>query len=144
MKLLEIILARHSAAYQPGESLDGRVVWRSTRTLAPPIVRLFWRTTGKGTVDTGIVASLALDDPRQDDEHPFSFTLPTHPCSFSGRLISLAWGVEVVLARGKIAASTGFVLAPGGREIRLPAVYAPVAKARSNRLEEDWALKSSS
>lgn len=144
MKSLEIILSRYLASYRPGETLEGRVVGVGTFTLAPPIVRLVWRTTGKGTADTAIVASLALDDLRLDDEHPFSFALPSHPCSFSGRLISLDWGVEVVLARDKIAASTGFVLAPGRRRIGLPTVYRPVAKVRSTTLDLDWRRKSSS
>jgi hypothetical protein len=107
MKSLAITLARQPVAYRPGETLEGRVAWRNARILSPATVRLVWRTAGKGTAYAGIVALLKLKDPRRDDDRPFAFALPTHPCSFSCRLISLFWCVEVTLARGTFAWTPG-------------------------------------
>ena len=47
------------------------------------------------------------------------FTLPVQPWSFSGRLISLVWGIEVVDAASQRSARVEFVAAPEGREIHL-------------------------
>jgi len=79
--------------------------------------RLFWFTRGKGTEDVGIVATERVPDPTAQGRHRVRFTLPEAPYSFSGKLISLVWAVELVA--DKTAARWEFVLAPEGREILL-------------------------
>ena len=80
--------------------------------------RLFWFTRGKGTEDVGVVATEHVPAPGAHGEHRVRFTLPEAPYSFSGRLISLIWAVELVA--DNTAARWEFVLAPEGREILLP------------------------
>jgi hypothetical protein len=80
--------------------------------------RLFWFTRGKGTEDVGVVATEQVPAPGAHGEHRVRFTLPEAPYSFSGRLISLIWAVELVA--DTTAARWEFVLAPEGREIVLP------------------------
>ena len=80
--------------------------------------RLFWFTRGKGTEDVGVVATEVVPAPGAQGTHRVRFTLPEAPYSFSGRLISLIWAVELVA--DKTAARWEFVLAPEGREILLP------------------------
>jgi hypothetical protein len=82
--------------------------------------RLFWFTRGKGTEDVGVVAKELVPAPGAHGEHRVRFTLPEAPYSFSGRLISLIWAVELVA--DNTAARWEFVLAPEGREILLPQV----------------------
>jgi hypothetical protein len=79
--------------------------------------RLFWFTRGKGTEDVGVVATRLVPAPGAHGEHRVTFTLPEAPYSFSGRLISLIWAVELVA--DQTAARWEFVLAPEGREILL-------------------------
>jgi hypothetical protein len=78
---------------------------------------LFWFTQGKGTEDVGVVAKEIVPSPGADGTHRVRFTLPEAPYSFSGRLISLIWAVELVA--DDAAARWEFVLAPDGREIVL-------------------------
>ena len=80
--------------------------------------RLFWLTRGKGTEDVGVVATALVPAPGAHGTHRVRFTLPEAPYSFSGRLISLIWAVELV-ADNTAAARWEFVLAPEGREILL-------------------------
>ena len=47
------------------------------------------------------------------------FVLPPAPYSFSGKLISLIWAVEVVAEGIKEASRLEFTLSPDGREITL-------------------------
>ena len=80
--------------------------------------RLFWFTRGKGTEDVDVVATEPVPAPGAHGERRVRFTLPDAPYSFSGRLISLIWAVELVA--DNTAARWEFVLAPEGREILLP------------------------
>ena len=79
--------------------------------------RLFWFTRGKGTEDVGLVSTSVLTEPRAQGERRVRFTLPDGPYSFSGRLISLVWAVDLVA--DTTAARWEFVLAPEGSEIVL-------------------------
>jgi hypothetical protein len=126
---LDISLDRSPAAYRPGERLDGRARWDNADGIRTATVRLFWTTSGKGTTDTSVVAEQALATPNPRDERTFSFTLPASPPGFSGSLITLTWGVELVLDPGESAVHREFILGPDAIEIRLPKVVAdPAAK----------------
>ena len=85
--------------------------------------RLFWFTRGKGTEDVDVVATEPVPAPGAHGERRVRFTLPDAPYSFSGRLISLIWAVELVA--DSTAARWEFVLAPEGREIVLPQLSSP-------------------
>jgi len=85
--------------------------------------RLFWFTRGKGTEDVDVVATEPVPAPGAHGERRVRFTLPDAPYSFSGRLISLIWAVELVA--DNTAARWEFVLAPEGREIVLPQLSSP-------------------
>jgi hypothetical protein len=45
--------------------------------------------------------------------------LPETPYSFSGRLISLLWALELVAPPSKTVGRQELVVAPGGQEVRL-------------------------
>jgi len=104
--------------FAPGETINGHVSWHGSQDVRMAEVRLFWQTRGKGSVDVGVVAVEKLDLPGPIGQGTFSFVAPQAPPSFSGRLISLVWGVELVLEPGE-SASQDIVIAPGGKEIPL-------------------------
>lgn len=52
----------------------------------------------------------------------FRFQLPEAPYSFSGKLISLAWALELIAYPSKEVVRREIVLAPGGSEVRLESV----------------------
>ena len=104
--------------FVPGETIRGTVSWQATQEMRLAEVRLFWQTRGKGSCDVGVVAVESLDLPCPADQREFSFVAPHAPPGFSGRLISLVWGVELVL-EPEGSASRDIVIAPGGKEISL-------------------------
>jgi hypothetical protein len=116
---LEIFLADQQTAFRPGQKLRGSVLWVLAKAPRALEIRLFWRTQGKGTEDVGVVATTPVAGPAVAGEQEFEFVLPASPWSFSGKLISLGWGVEVVAEPDGQNALVEFVLAPDAREILL-------------------------
>ncbi len=104
--------------FAAGETISGVVSWHGSQDVRTAEVRLFWQTQGKGSNDVGVAAVETLDLPGPSGQREFSFVAPPAPPSFSGQLISLVWGVELVLDPGG-SASQNIVIAPGGKEILL-------------------------
>ena len=102
---------------QPGESVEFSALWALQKPPASVEARLFWSTRGKGTEDVEVIATLRVPSPAPAGEHVFRFELPLSPYSFSGRLISLTWAVELIA--GRASARCEFIVAPDGREIVL-------------------------
>jgi len=102
---------------KPRDVVELLAQWSLPSTLQTFEARLFWFTRGKGTEDVGVVATERVPAAGARGNHRVRFTLPEAPYSFSGRLISLIWAVELVA--DKTAARWEFVLAPEGREILL-------------------------
>ena len=78
---------------------------------------LFWHTKGKGTKDVGIIDTIRIDNPGTLGGRHFKFLLPHGPYSFSGKLISIIWALELTLPRGRNAAHKEITLSADGREI---------------------------
>jgi hypothetical protein len=106
-------------AFRPGDTIEGRAEWTLDSPPESLALRLFWYTQGKGTVDAGIVDTVRLENPSRSGERSFSFVLPDSPYTFSGRLISLLWAVEIVVLPSKEVHRLNFVLSPTGEEIDL-------------------------
>lgn len=106
---------------RPGEILRGTARWSGPATPDSAEARLIWFTRGKGTCDSAIVATETFAHPTPEEPHAFQFTLPDFPFSFSGKLVSVVWAVELVLDPDASAIAE-FILAPEGREITLPTI----------------------
>jgi hypothetical protein len=113
---LHIDLAGDRRAFQPGESVEGRVSW-TVNGASSAEVRLFWYTRGKGTEDVGLVDTVAFPDPQTTDQRTFRFVLPDAPYSFSGKLVSIVWAIELILEPGPSVERREFVMSPTGREV---------------------------
>lgn len=112
-------IAEGRRVFAPGDTLEGTASWHLD---APPEwveVRVYWRTEGKGDQDVDVVARERWEAPGADARHPFRFRLPDGPYSFSGHLITLYWGVELVAEPEEALASVDLTLSPTGGEIRL-------------------------
>jgi len=116
---LAVFLPGTRRAFAPGESLEVTLLWALAAKPATIDVRLFWVTRGKGTEDIEVVDRVSIREPAAAGEERCTFVLPAAPWSFSGKLISLVWGVEAVCTAPDLAAREEFVLAPGGAELRL-------------------------
>lgn len=108
-----------SDACRPGEPLRGEVRWELDAAPGPATLALFWNTEGFGTVDVEIVAREEISLALRAGELPFRFELPASPWSFSGRLVSLLWGVELAGRGLGEPVRRRFTLAPEGRPIDL-------------------------
>ena len=82
-------------------------------------LRLFWYTQGKGDQDVGVVATVPFPEPASQDRRDFRIPLPLGPYSFSGKLISLMWALEVVAEPGSRAGRLEITVSPTRREIQL-------------------------
>lgn len=82
--------------FKPGELIEGVATWQLDEEVEAIEVRLFWYTSGKGTQDVGIVRVLRTDSPNPTGHREFSIRAPESPYSFSGKLITLAWAIELV------------------------------------------------
>jgi len=120
MGWLQINTDGGKTAYLPGEAVSGSVRWQFEQRVDRMELRLFWYTRGKGTRDVGIAASQTIEAPQPEGNQSFSLALPEAPYSFSGRLISLLWSLELVIQPGGEAQATEIVMSPTGSEILLP------------------------
>ena len=113
------ISTNHQTNFRPGEWIEGKAIWQLGKSADWLEVRLIWFTQGKGDADISIEDKLRIEAPALNDSRPFGFQLPAAPYSFSGKLISLIWAIEVVAQGIKDAARFEFTLSPDGREIEL-------------------------
>lgn len=119
---LHIEIERNRTAFEPGEELTGTAGWTLDKPPRSVELRLFWFTRGKGTEDAGVVETVRFDQPMLEETRSFRLRLPDAPYSFSGKLISLVWALELVADPSKAVTRKEFVIAPGGRELLLPGV----------------------
>lgn len=116
---LGIFITDGRTGFRPGELLTVSALWALPVAPGTLEARLFWYTRGKGTEDVGVVAVETIAGAEAAGERSVTFTLPMQPWSFSGKLVSLLWAVELVAEPGGQAARAEFTLSPDGREILL-------------------------
>lgn len=104
-------------AYRPGDRIQGEVLWDLAEDYDEIVLSLGWWTSGTGTVDESVFDSLSWQKPGRIGKEPFSFTLPPGPFSFSGKLISLQWGLEFRSKKSSERGLQTFTLSPDGEEI---------------------------
>ncbi len=121
MNTLSITPQKQGTELRPGDEIAGEVSWQLDAQPKSVELRLFWFTRGKGTEDVGVAQTIPFDAPAVVERRPFHITLPDSPYSFSGKLITLAWALELIALPAKEAARFEFTLSPTGKEIRLDA-----------------------
>jgi len=119
---LKIVLHEDKAAFAPGETIRGVVEWNLDANPRRLDLSLFWYTDGRGTRDVGMVHTLRIDEPDARGSKDFSFALPDGPFSFSGKLISLIWAIELTCSPGSETTRREITVSPTGKEIVLGSV----------------------
>ncbi|MGE0269427.1 MAG: hypothetical protein AB7S78_13335 [Candidatus Omnitrophota bacterium] len=104
--------------FKPDSRIKGTVTWQLDKTPKNISVRLFWYTRGRGTEDVQLVDETQLGADRQG-QRGFDLQLPEGPYSFSGKLISLIWGVEAVVQPGGECSREEIIVSPVEKEIIL-------------------------
>lgn len=125
MSVLQVKLEGGRDAWRPGETLRGTASWQLDESVEALEVRLIWFTRGKGTQDVSVIDHHAFRMPALEGHDDFSFELPAGPYSFSGRLISLIWALELVTPKGRESERVEFVLSPFESEIVLGSAEDP-------------------
>lgn len=120
MSLLEIRSHDNRTQFRPGETLEGSVNWLLDKSAEALELRLIWFTRGKGDTDVSVEQTRRFEAPHLSGDDAFRFVLPEAPYSFSGKLISLVWALELVVIPGEDATQWEFSLSPTGQEVRLP------------------------
>ncbi len=124
MDKLSIHLSNDETICTPGQSLQGSVQWRLETAPEHLKLSLFWYTSGKGTRDVDVVEIVTFDRPGTLGSKDFSFDLPLGPYSFSGRLISLIWALELTCSPDSETVRREIIVSPTGREIILDSASA--------------------
>ncbi len=121
MRTLDISLRESRDFWRPGEVLGGEASWSLDAEPRGVEVRLFWFTEGRGNRDVGLVEAKRFETTERVGSCEFEFELPPCPYSYSGRLISIVWAIELIVLPAEDAAIERFVLGPNG-EVELPSV----------------------
>lgn len=119
MSWLSIKTNQNKTRFAPSEEVVGIAEWHVVRQLKSIELRLFWYTQGKGDQDAGIVDFVKYDSPEPDGQREFSLRLPEDPYSFSGKLISLMWALELVTDPSGEIAKLDIIVSPTQEEILL-------------------------
>jgi len=124
MNQLKIAVREDRTQFLPGDEIVAAAYWKLDAPPRSVEARLFWFTRGKGTQDVNVVETLRFDHPQVEEARPARFRLPEAPYSFSGRLVSLIWALELVVEPGSESARIELTVSPTGEEIdlRQPAV----------------------
>lgn len=119
MDWIQVETQNGANAFLPGEIVEGVASWQLDGPAETVELRLFWYTEGKGDRDLAVAETVAFPDPEAQDRRGFRLRLPAGPYSFSGKLISLNWALEVVAEPGSRAGRLPIVVSPTRREILL-------------------------
>jgi len=106
--------------FAPGDTLVFTLSIDASGTSGPLTAQLGWFTEGRGTRDAGIVWSERIPDMATGAERGFEIRLPEAPWSFSGKLVSVAWRLEVIDEKGRPLVAVPLVVAPAGEAVSLP------------------------
>lgn len=94
-----LILEVADKTIRPGGPVQGEILWDLESGPRSLYLSLGWWTSGRGDRDEFIVADREWTNPGPIGKESFSFTVPdTVVPSFSGRLISVEWGLQLSVA----------------------------------------------
>lgn len=113
----DIRIPEGQTSFRPGQIIRGSLSWLCEKPPKKAQLSLLWYTEGKGTEDVGVVDMMDIENPLASENRSFEFRLPVGPYSFSGRLISLIWALELQV--DKDVRRSEFVLSPSGNEVDL-------------------------
>ena len=116
--MIDVQLERSDNSFVPGENVCGSVQWSEMPDDSQSMeVRLIWYTTGKGDRDVDVIAVHTVEAIQSNGQSSFQFEAPDYPHSFSGKLISLVWAIEVIVFPSRHAEVKEITVSPSGSEI---------------------------
>jgi hypothetical protein len=103
--------------FAPGDRVSGLVHWQLDFPPNSAELRLLWYTQGKGTQDLQVIDVAKFDGATQSGDYEFEFTLPAGPYSYSGKLISILWTLELLIEPKSLSTRSDFTMGPDRREV---------------------------
>lgn len=119
MNSLQIDIVDGRTEFEPGAEIHVEVAWDFPEAPESVELRLVWNTVGKGDMDLEVVSTKHLELPSPREQRRETIALPVGPYSFSGKLISLVWALEVVVLPDEQTARREFTLGPRGQEVSI-------------------------
>ena len=119
MNQLAIQFDDDRTAFEPGETITVSTEWTLDDEPESIDLRLVWNTVGKGTTDIGVEKTISLETPGQSGSRSVELELPDAPYSFSGKLVSLVWALELVASPANKSCRAEITIAPGACEVML-------------------------
>jgi len=119
MSILRIKSDGSETWFLPGAAIAGDASWHLDAPAEAVELRLFWYTEGKGTQDVEVEDSIRIEQPEESGQAPFRFQAPEGPYSFSGRLISLSWAIELVALPSEETERLELVIGPQPVEVSI-------------------------
>ena len=116
---IEIHIDEERISFRPRETIAGTISWSLPLAPAQVTLELFWTTRGKGQVDSEVEQSVQVKQPAAAGEQRFELKIPDAPYSFSGKLVSLLWGVRLIIHPSQEQAQVNLTVSPTGQEINL-------------------------
>jgi len=112
MGVLQVTTRDNRTIFHPGDEILGTVTWQLERNPQAVELRLLWHTRGRGATDLSIVETVRFDFPRPSDRRDFRFRAPLAPHSFSGRLVSIVWALELVALPSQATTRLDLTISP--------------------------------
>jgi hypothetical protein len=106
-------------AFDPGDAITGTIRWSVEKPPREVTLSLFWRTSGRGTEDSGVEVTQTWETDALAGKEAFSVQLPPSPYSFTGSLIALTWGLELSTKKGGDVTSLDLIMSPTCSDIEL-------------------------
>ena len=116
---IQIHIDEERTSFRPRETISGTISWSLPVAPAQVTLELFWTTRGKGQVDSEVVQSVQIKQPAAAGEQRFELKIPDAPYSFSGKLVSLLWGVRLIIHPWLEQAPSSWHIPAPAAEVRL-------------------------
>ena len=117
--MFDLSTTGNRTAFEPGETIEVTADWLFETNFESVELRLVWYTRGKGDTDVSVVQRVPFEFPSLSETRQATLELPMAPYSFSGKLISLCWSIELVADDGDASHRLDITMAPSAQEVML-------------------------
>lgn len=116
--MLQIVLPNRST-FEPNEVVDIMIAWSLDQTPKNLELRLVWSTLGRGTQNLEIAHTEVFYPDAPSGQERLKLTMPAGPYSCHGLLVSIIWGLELVVLPSEDSTREEIFIAPGGKAVQL-------------------------
>jgi hypothetical protein len=116
--MLQIVLPNRTT-FEPNETIDLMIAWSLEKTPQSLELRLVWNTVGRGTQNLEIAHTEVFHPDAESGQERLKLTLPAGPYSCQGIIVSVLWGIELVVLPSEQSTREEIIIGPGGKSVQL-------------------------